>query len=46
MRKQDKTNTPAGEWPGYFCFLGAGGRLREVCPHPPLRRHLPPRGKA
>ena len=21
-------------------------RRREVCPHPPLRRHLPPRGKA
>nr|DAI06131.1 MAG TPA: hypothetical protein [Ackermannviridae sp.] len=22
------------------------GRLGKVCPHPPLRRHLPPRGKA
>nr|DAZ46441.1 MAG TPA: hypothetical protein [Caudoviricetes sp.] len=22
------------------------GRRSKVCPHPPLRRHLPPRGKA
>ena len=28
--QQDRVNAPAGEWPGYFCFLGrmAGGQKK------------------